>query len=105
MAEEHGIDLIPHGWNTAIGVAADIHLMSSLPSAGFVEFNVGNELIEELVDSPFRLDAEGCLPCPDGPGLGINVNRERLKSLETSGFASPSWTWDDRMIFQASGKG
>jgi D-galactarolactone cycloisomerase len=100
MAEEHGIDLIPHGWNTAVGVAADIHLMSSLPSAGFVEFNVGNELIEELIDSPFRL-TDGCLVCPDGPGFGININRERLKSLETSGFASPSWTWDDRMIFQA----
>ena len=100
MAEEHGIELIPHGWNTAVGVAADLHLMSALPSRPYVEFNVGNPLIEELIDKPFRLDAEGCLPVPAGPGLGINLDRERLRSLETSGFSSPSWTWDDRMEFE-----
>lgn len=100
MAEEHGIELVPHGWNTAVGVAADIHLMSTLPSRPFVEFNVGNPLIEELIDTPFRLDAEGCLPVPLGPGLGININRDRLRKLEASGFSSPSWTWDDRMEFE-----
>jgi len=41
MAEEHGIELVPHGWKTAVGVAADIHLVASLPSRSFVEFNVG----------------------------------------------------------------
>ena len=100
MAEEHGIELVPHGWNTAVGVAADIHLMSTLPSRPFVEFNVGNPLIEELIDTPFRLDANGCLPVPPGPGLGINLDRDRLKSFEASGFSSPSWTWDDRMEFE-----
>ena len=100
MAEEHGIDLIPHGWNTAVGVAADIHLMASLPGRTYVEFNVGNPFIEELIDKPFRLDAEGCLPVPQGPGLGINLDRDRLRSLEASGFSSPSWTWDDRMEFE-----
>ena len=100
MAEEHGIDLIPHGWNTAVGVAADIHLMASLPSRVYVEFNVGNPFIEELIDAPFRLDSEGCLPVPQGPGLGINLNRDRLRSFEASGFSSPSWTWDDRMEFE-----
>ena len=101
MAEEHGIDLIPHGWNTAVGVAADIHLMASLPGRTYVEFNVGNPFIEELIDKPFRLDAEGCLPVPQGPGLGINLDRDRLRSLEAAGFSSPSWTWDDRMEFEA----
>jgi L-alanine-DL-glutamate epimerase-like enolase superfamily enzyme len=102
MAEEHGIELVPHGWNTAVGVAADIHLMSTLPSRPFVEFNVGNPLIEELIDTSFRLDAEGCLPVPQRPGLGINIDRDRLRLLETSGFSSPSWTWDDRMEFEVS---
>lgn len=100
MAEEHGIELIPHGWNTAVGVAADIHFMAFLPSRTFVEFNVGNPFIEELIDKPFRLDAEGCLAVPTGPGLGINLDRERLQYLEKSGFSSPSWVWDDRMEFE-----
>jgi len=29
MAQEHGIRFIPHGWNTAIGLAADLQLASA----------------------------------------------------------------------------
>jgi D-galactarolactone cycloisomerase len=101
MAEERGIDLVPHGWNTAVGVAADIHLVASLPTRSFVEFNVGNRLVEELIDPPFRLDAEGRLPVPDRPGLGIDIDRGRLKSLEESGYASSTWTWDHNREFEA----
>jgi len=102
LAEEHGIDLVPHGWNTAVGVAADIHLVATLPCRSFVEFNVGNALVEELADPPFRLDGEGCLPVPTAPGLGIVIDRDKLKHLEESGYSSPSWTWDERKEFEAS---
>jgi L-alanine-DL-glutamate epimerase-like enolase superfamily enzyme len=103
-AEETGIDLVPHGWNTAVGVAADIHLVASLSSRSFVEFNVGNELIEQIVDPPFSLNAEGMLQVPNTPGLGITIDRDRLKSLEASDFSSPSWTWDDRKEFESGAK-
>jgi D-galactarolactone cycloisomerase len=102
MAEEHGIEVVPHGWNTGVGVAADIHLVSSLPTRSYVEFNVGNALVEDLVDKPFRLDAEGCLPVPRGPGLGIELNRERLKKLAATAFASGTWTWDNGKDFEVS---
>jgi L-alanine-DL-glutamate epimerase-like enolase superfamily enzyme len=59
-------------------------------------------LVEDLIDKPFRLDAEGCLPVPDGPGLGIELDRERLKKLADSGYASGTWTWDDRKGFESS---
>ncbi|GAJ04683.1 unnamed protein product, partial [marine sediment metagenome] len=102
MAEEHGIELVPHGWNTAVGVASDIHLVASLSTRSFVEFNVGNPLIEDVTDPPFRLDADGCLPVPDAPGLGVDLDRERLKHFEESGFASESWTWDETGEFNAT---
>ena len=94
MAEEHGIDLVPHGWNTAVGVAADVHLVSTLPSRSFVEFNVGNELVEQIGDPPFRLDSNGMLAVPETPGLGISVDRDRLKHFEATGFSTPTWDWD-----------
>ncbi|MEW5979337.1 MAG: mandelate racemase/muconate lactonizing enzyme family protein [Acidobacteriota bacterium] len=94
MAEERGIELVPHGWNTAVGVAADIHLVASLPTRSFVEFNVGNLLVEELAVPGFRLDSDGCLPVPSTPGLGVELDRERLMQLKVSGFASETWTWD-----------
>jgi D-galactarolactone cycloisomerase len=100
MAESHGIEVVPHGWNTVLGVAADLHFTSTLATRTFVEFNVGNPLVEELADAPFQLDAEGCLPVSDSPGLGIEIDVQKLKWLEQSGFTGPSWTWDERKEFE-----
>lgn len=44
-ALDHGVEFIPHGWNTAVGVAADLHLLAALPTARFVEFQVGSPYI------------------------------------------------------------
>ena len=35
MAYEHNIQWVPHGWNTAIGLAADLHLSAAMPVARF----------------------------------------------------------------------
>jgi D-galactarolactone cycloisomerase len=101
MAESRGIEIVPHGWNTAVGVAADIHFVATLPHESFVEFNVGNRLVEEIIDPPFTLDAYGCLPLPIGPGLGIEIDRERLIALHDEGYASDTWTWDQQREFEA----
>jgi L-alanine-DL-glutamate epimerase-like enolase superfamily enzyme len=100
MAEEHGIELAPHGWNTVIGVAADIHLVASLPTRSYVEFNVGNRLVEDVCVNNFQLDTDGCLKVPQTPGLGIEIDMAKLKALEISGFASETWAWDTRKQFE-----
>lgn len=79
LAEANNIMLVPHGWNTAIGVAADIHLVCALPNAQWVEFLFGSPYIDDLLTVPFSLDADGLLPLPDSPGLGIEVNRNALE--------------------------
>jgi D-galactarolactone cycloisomerase len=81
MAAEHNILLVPHGWNTAFGVAADLHLVASLPVARYVEYLTPSPYIEEIITDPFKLDADGYLPIPTKPGLGIELNREALKRL------------------------
>ena len=101
MAEEHGIELVPHGWNTALGVATDIQFVSTLQTRSFVEFNVGNPMVEETIEEPFKLDENGCLRVPDKPGLGVSVNRERLKRFQESGFSSATWTWEELKQFEA----
>ncbi|HVN06778.1 MAG TPA: mandelate racemase/muconate lactonizing enzyme family protein [Bryobacteraceae bacterium] len=101
MAAEYGIDVVPHGWNTAVGVASDIHFVASLASRSFVEFNVGNPLVEQITGTPFRLDEHGCLPVPAVPGLGIEIDREHLRHLADTGFASETWTWDENKEFEA----
>jgi L-alanine-DL-glutamate epimerase-like enolase superfamily enzyme len=74
MAQDHGVLLVPHGWNTGIGVAADLALTAALPVARWIEYQTGVPYIEEILDPPFKLDNEGMLRVPTGPGLGVKLN-------------------------------
>jgi L-alanine-DL-glutamate epimerase-like enolase superfamily enzyme len=78
MAQDHGVLLVPHGWNTGIGVAADLAMSAAMPVARWIEYQTGVPYIEDLIDPPFRLDADGMLRVPTGPGLGIRLNRDAL---------------------------
>jgi L-alanine-DL-glutamate epimerase-like enolase superfamily enzyme len=77
-AYDHGVLLVPHGWNTAIGVAADLALSAALPVARWVEYQTGVPYIEDIIEQPFSLDADGLLKIPSGPGLGITLNRDAI---------------------------
>jgi L-alanine-DL-glutamate epimerase-like enolase superfamily enzyme len=79
MAYDHGVLLVPHGWNTGIGVAADLALTAALPVARWVEYQTGVPYIEELIDPPFALDADGMLRVPTAPGLGVGLNPDVLR--------------------------
>src|SRR5690606_5794964 len=81
MAQEHGIRFIPHGWNTAIGLAADLHLASAFPGTDLVEYLTGSPYVDDIVVDGWRLDADGMLPIPDGPGLGVTLDLERVAAL------------------------
>jgi L-alanine-DL-glutamate epimerase-like enolase superfamily enzyme len=74
MAQDHNVLLVPHGWNTAVGLAADLHLVGALPVARWVEYLTPSPFIEEIITTPFRLDGDGLLPIPTGPGLGIELD-------------------------------
>jgi D-galactarolactone cycloisomerase len=79
MAREHGVKFIPHGWNTAVGLAADLQLASAFPETDFVEYLNGSPFIDEIVEEPWRLDSDGMLTIPNAPGLGLRLNREALR--------------------------
>src|SRR5215210_1219053 len=70
-AYDHNVMFVPHSWNTAVGLAADLHLVGALPVARWVEYLTPSPYIEAIVATPFRLDADGMLPIPTTPGLGI----------------------------------
>jgi L-alanine-DL-glutamate epimerase-like enolase superfamily enzyme len=79
LANEHGVRFIPHGWNTAVGLAADLHLASAFPGTDLVEYLTGSPYVDELVTEPWRLDADGMLAIPDRPGLGISLDPDALR--------------------------
>ena len=79
MAQEHGVRFIPHGWNTAVGLAADLQLASAFPGTDLVEYLTGSPFIDELTAGGWKLDADGMLAIPTKPGLGLTLDREALK--------------------------
>jgi L-alanine-DL-glutamate epimerase-like enolase superfamily enzyme len=78
-AREKGTRFIPHGWNTALGLAADLQLASAFPETDLVEYLTGSPFIDEIVASPWKLDSEGMLEIPSAPGLGIELDRDAVK--------------------------
>lgn len=77
-AQDHGVRLIPHGWNTAVGLAADLQLASALPGTDLVEYVTGSPYVDAITTSPWRLDDDGMLAIPDTPGLGISLDLDAL---------------------------
>ena len=81
MAYDHNVLLVTHGWNTAIGLAADLHLAAALPLARWVEYLTPSPYIEEIVTTPFKLDTDGMLPIPMKPGLGIDIDQAAIRKF------------------------
>jgi len=79
MAQEHGVRFIPHGWNTAIGLAADLHLASAFPDTDLVEYIDGSPYVDEIVADVWKLDEDGMLAIPDGPGLSVRLNLDAVE--------------------------
>ncbi|MBA2666500.1 MAG: mandelate racemase/muconate lactonizing enzyme family protein [Trueperaceae bacterium] len=77
-ALDHGVDIIPHGWNTALGLAADLHLASALPHTDLVEYLTGSPYIDGIVTEPWLLDEDGMLAIPSGPGIGVSLDHEAV---------------------------
>jgi L-alanine-DL-glutamate epimerase-like enolase superfamily enzyme len=85
MAEESGARMIPHGWNTALGLAADLQLASALPKTDLVEYKTGSPYIDEVAAEGWKLDGDGMLPIPDAPGLGIEMDHEAVARYSDRG--------------------
>ncbi|MFO1021935.1 MAG: mandelate racemase/muconate lactonizing enzyme family protein [Planctomycetales bacterium] len=83
LAFDHNVQVVPHGWNTAIGLAADLQFSAAIPVARYVEYLTPCPYIEKIVQEPFRIDSEGFLEIPQRPGLGVELNRDALRDYVT----------------------
>jgi D-galactarolactone cycloisomerase len=86
MASLHGIRLVPHVWGTAVHLAAALQFMAAMvpnpvrvnPVEPILEFDrTENPFRQAVVKSPIE-HVSGVVQIPDGPGLGIEINRDAL---------------------------
>ncbi len=78
MAEAFGVHYVGHGWNTALGLAADLQLAAAAPNTDLVEFIGGSPYVDGITTTPFVVDDEGYLEIPDAPGLGVSLDPDKL---------------------------
>jgi D-galactarolactone cycloisomerase len=84
LAAECGVRYIGHGWNTALGLAADLQLASAIPDATYVEYIGGSPYVDGIVLDKFALDGDSRLAIPDRPGLGITLDRDAVARYSPS---------------------
>ncbi len=80
-ADDHNILVVPHGWNTGVGLIADLHLSAAAGTARFVEYLTPEPYLEDLFETPPQLDADGFLAIPTGPGYGVTWSRAGIQRL------------------------
>jgi L-rhamnonate dehydratase len=79
-AERAGVDVCPHAWLTDLLTAASLHANAALPRSLFLEYNVSaSPMLRDIIANPVGMDADGMIPVPQGPGLGVEVNEEAVR--------------------------
>ncbi|MFL9966436.1 mandelate racemase/muconate lactonizing enzyme family protein [Paraburkholderia sediminicola] len=88
MAATFGIRYNPHVWGTGIGIAASLQLMATLPTHTPTSLSPLEPILElDQTEHPIRQailktplsHVSGVIKIPDGPGLGIEINRDALE--------------------------
>ena len=83
MADRHGVPFYPHGYSTDIVVAASLHLTAAHPREPLLEYCVEQGPLRwDLVEEDFPVE-DGAVTVPDGPGLGISLDRDVLETYTT----------------------
>lgn len=77
----------PHTWTNGLGLLANLHVTAGVGGGPFLEFPYDPpgwtpERRDFILAEPLEIDADGCLPVPDRPGLGAVLNEDLLRSLE-----------------------
>ena len=92
LASAFGVECVPHAWGSAIGLAATVQFLAALPDQPpafrpippMLEFEqTPNPLRDELAREPI-VQRRGIVAVPDGPGLGIEVDREVLARFKVA---------------------
>ncbi len=59
-------------------MASDLQLASAFPDTDLVEYITGSPYVDEIAAGGWKLDADGMLPVPDAPGLGLILDMDAV---------------------------
>ncbi len=85
MAEAYNLEFSPHTWTNGLGFVANLQLMASAPNCPYCEYPYEPpgwvpHARDFMLAEPLLVDKEGYIAVPQKPGLGIELDMERIKS-------------------------
>jgi D-galactarolactone cycloisomerase len=85
MAEAANIVYNPHTWSNGLGLAANLQLMGAIPNCTYCEFPYDPpgwipEGRDAMLTEPIRIDGDGYVAVPSEPGLGVEVDWEKVRA-------------------------
>ena len=98
MAEPYFVAISPHNFNsTTVGLAATLQVSAAIPNFLITEYFVNlEEFGRDIAVAPFEVE-NGYIRLPDTPGLGIDLNEDRLAAYPYKPFPprSPAQYWEE----------
>jgi L-alanine-DL-glutamate epimerase-like enolase superfamily enzyme len=87
MVEAEGKVFTPHTWTNGLGVVANLHAAAASSRVPYIEFPYDPpvwtpEHRDFIFKEPINIDSEGYVHLPEGPGLGVDLDEERLVQYE-----------------------
>ena len=87
MVETAGKVFTPHTWSNGIGLTANMHVAAASSRVPYIEFPYDPpswtlETRDFVLTEPIRADSEGYVHLPQKPGLGLELDEEKLKQYE-----------------------
>lgn len=83
MAKARGRTIVPHCWKTGISISGTAHLAFVTNHCAFIEYLppqlCHERLRRELAQEELVLNADGTIPLPTRPGLGVEVDWDVVK--------------------------
>lgn len=92
LAEAYHVPLAPHCTTSPLGATASLSVAASIPLLLIHETAPGNlKWGEQFMNRPWQVDdATGYATLPDGPGLGVQIDAEKLTKVA----ADPNYQWN-----------
>lgn len=84
IAEDAGVPAVHHcAFDLGVRTAAIVHTVSSVPGFTLPPDSTYYAWEDDVIEEPFSVE-DGAIPLPDGPGLGVNVDRDKIETYRIS---------------------
>lgn len=95
LAEMYGVSFCPHNPNGPVQAMTNLHLATNAQAFGMLEHRHDvSDFMDSICTRFMRVEADGCVSLPEGPGLGLDMKMEAMSKLPVKDWIPDSYRSD-----------